>query len=132
MNDNGIEKNGRKIFGVFENHTDVHGQYHFSVSVLELLGCKIGEVWAGTQDEDDLISRFYEFYDDWSHDVLSKERYEALYAELDPSAILRRFSDTMNQALEEPYMAEAMLENYHLFERGIIWGVMSTVKNIIV
>ncbi len=132
MIDNGIENNGRKLFSVLEDQTDVHGQYHFSVSALELLGYKIGEVWAGTQDEDDLLSRFNEFYEDWSRDVLSKERYEALYAELDPSAIVNRFSDTLNQALEEPYMAEALLENYHLFEKGIIWGVMSTVENIIV
>jgi len=132
MNNNDIENNNFEVFDPFEHNPVIPEQYHFSVSVLELLGYKIGEKWAANQEEDDLLSRFQEFYDDWSDDSLSKERYERLYAELDPPSIVTRFSDTLNQALDDQYMAEAMLENYHLFEKGILWGVMTTVKNIII
>ena len=132
MNDNDIENNDLEMFDLFEDDHEVYGQYDFSVSALELLGYKLGEKWATHQDEDDLLFRFQEFYEEWSDDNLTTERYEMLYSELDPSSIVSRFLDTLNQTLDERYMAEAMLENYYVFEKGIISGVMSAVENIIV
>jgi hypothetical protein len=37
----------------------------------------------------------------------------------------------MNQALEDPKVAAAMLEDYYLFENGIVWGLMSVIRRII-
>ena len=120
----------RDLFDLFGEGPDVPEQYYFSVSAIESLGVRIGEVWASNHDEDDLLARFQEFFEDWIKDDLSKERYEMLHAELDPSSIVTAYSETLDQVLADPDMAEAMLENYHLFERGIIWGVMSIVKDI--
>jgi len=131
-NDNDIENNDFEKFEPFGNDQGIPIQYDFSVSILELLGYQIGERWAIEQDEDDLLFRFQPFFEDWMSNDLSTERYEKLYAELDPPLIITQFSDTLDQTLDEQYMAEAMLENYHLFEKGIIRGVMTTVKNIII
>ena len=54
-----------------------------------------------------------------------------LYEELDPASITAEMSDTMNQALDDPKVAEAMLGNYYLFENGIVWGLMSVIRRII-
>ena len=129
---NNTVNNDRDLFDIFKDGPDVPEQYYFSVSTLESLGFKIGEMWAGNQNEDDLLFCFQEFFEDWIKDDLSKERYELLYAELDPSSIVAAFSDTLNQLLDDPYMAEAMLENYLIFEKGIVRGVMSIVKDIII
>jgi hypothetical protein len=40
-------------------------------------------------------------------------------------------SDTLNRALVDPQVAEAMLENFYLFEKGMVWGIMSAMRNII-
>lgn len=99
--------------------------------VLVSLGYKIGQQWASNQKRNDLISRFEEFYYDWTNDRLTRQRYKMLYEELDPASVITEMSDTLNQALVDPYIAEAMLENYHLFEKGIVWGLMSVMRKII-
>ncbi|RZB36135.1 MAG: hypothetical protein SRB2_02486, partial [Desulfobacteraceae bacterium Eth-SRB2] len=75
--------------------------------------------------------RFEEFYNDWTNNHLTSQRYKMLYEELDPASIIAEMSDTLNQALVDPQVAAAMLEHFHLFEKGIVWGLMSTIKNII-
>ena len=50
---------------------------------------------------------------------------------MDPASIIAEKPDAMNQALEIPRVAEAMLENYPLFENGIVWGLMSVIRKII-
>ena len=54
-----------------------------------------------------------------------------LYEELDPASVIAEMSDMLNQALVDPHVAAAMLENFHLFENGIVWGLMSAIRNII-
>jgi len=103
----------------------------YPIPVLVSLGYKIGHQWASRQKEGDLISRFEEFYTDLIHDQLTKQRYNALYEELDPASIIEEMPDTMNKALEEPKIAKAILEDYHLFENGIVWGLMSVIRKII-
>ena len=103
----------------------------YPIPVLVSLGYKIGHQWASRQNADDLLSRFEEFYTDLIDDRLTKERYTMLYEELDPASIIAEKPDAMNQALEDPKVAEAMLENYHLFENGIVWGLMSVIRKII-
>jgi hypothetical protein len=103
----------------------------YPIPVLVSLGYKIGHQWASRQKEGDLISRFEEFYTDWVNDQLIKQRYNMLYEELDPASIIAEMPDMMNQALDDPKVAEAMLENYHLFENGIVWGLMSVIRRII-
>lgn len=99
--------------------------------VLVLLGYKIGQQWASNQKRDDLLSRFEEFYIDWTNDQLTDHRYKMLYEELTPASVIAEMSDTINQALVDPQVAAAMLENFHLFENGIVWGLMSAIRNII-
>ena len=99
--------------------------------VLVLLGYKIGQQWASNQKRDDLLSRFEEFYIDWTNDQLTNHRYKMLYEELAPASVIAEMSDTLNQALVDPQVAAAMLENFHLFENGIVWGLMSAIRNII-
>jgi hypothetical protein len=99
--------------------------------VLVLLGYKIGQQWANNQKRDDLLSRFEEFYKDWTNDQLTNQRYKMLYEELAPASVMAEMSDTLNQALVDPHVAAAMLENFHLFENGIVWGLMSAIKKII-
>ena len=36
--------------------------------------------------------------------------------ELDPASVIAEMSDMLNQALVDPHVAAAMLENFHLFE----------------
>ena len=50
---------------------------------------------------------------------------------MDPASIIAEKPDAMNQALEIPRVAEAMLENYPLFENGIVWGLMAVIRKII-
>lgn len=99
--------------------------------VLVLLGYKIGQQWASNQKRDDLLFRFEEFYKDWTNDQLTNQRYKMLYEELAPASVIAEMSDTLNQALVDPHVAAAMLENFHLFENGIVWGLMSAIKKII-
>ncbi len=99
--------------------------------VLVSFGYKIGQQWASNQKRGDLLSRFEEFYKDWTNDHLTNQRYKMLYEELDPASIIAEMSDTLNQALVDPHVAAAMLENFHLFENGIVWGLMSAIRNII-
>jgi hypothetical protein len=54
-----------------------------------------------------------------------------LYEELDPASIIAELSDMLDQALVDPQVAAAMLEHFHLFEKGIVWGLMSEIKNIL-
>ena len=103
----------------------------YPIPVLVSLGYKIGHQWASRQKEGDLLSRFEEFYTDWINDQLTKQRYNMLYEELNPASIIAEMPDTINQAVEDPKIAEAMLENYHLFENGIVWGLMSVIRRII-
>ena len=103
----------------------------YPLPVLVSLGHKIGQQWASNQKRDDLLSRFEEFYKDWTNDHLTSQRYKMLYEELDPASIIAEMSDTLNQALVDPHVAAAMLENFHLFENGIVWGLMSAIRNII-
>ena len=102
----------------------------YPLPVLVSLGYKIGQQWASNQKRGDLLSRFEEFYKDWTNDHLTNQRYKMLYEELDPASIIAEMSDTLNQALVDPHVAAAMLENFHLFENGIVWGLMSAIKNI--
>ena len=101
------------------------------LTVLVLLGYKIGLQWASNQKRDDLLSRFEDFYKDWINDRLTNQGYKMLYEEFAPASIIADMSDTLNQALVDPHVAEAMLENFHLFEKGIVWGLMSAIKEII-
>ena len=103
----------------------------YPLPVLVSLGYKIGKQWASNQKRGDLLSRFEEFYKDWTNDHLTNQRYKMLYEELDPASIIAEMSDTLNQALVDPHVAAAMLENFHLFENGIVWGLMSAIKKII-
>ena len=103
----------------------------YPIPVLVSLGYKIGHQWASRQNADDLLSRFEEFYTDLIDDRLTKERYNMLYEKLDSASIIAEKPDMMNQALEDPKVAEAMLENYHLFENGIVWGLMAVIRKII-
>jgi len=103
----------------------------YPIPVLVSLGYKVGHQWASRQKESDLLSRFEEFYTDLINDQLTKQRYNMLYEELDPASIIAEMPDTMNQALEDPKVAAAMLEDYYLFENGIVWGLMSVVRRII-
>ena len=101
------------------------------IPVLVSLGYKIGHQWASRQKQGDLLSRFEEFYTDLINDRLTKQRYNMLYEELDPASIIDEMPDTMNQALDDPKVAEAMLGNYYLFENGIVWGLMAVIRRII-
>ena len=101
------------------------------IPALVSLGYKIGHQWASRHKEGDLISRFEEFYTDLINDQLTKQKYNSLYEELDPASIIAEMPDTMNKALEEPKIATAILEDYHLFENGIVWGLMSVIRKII-
>jgi hypothetical protein len=103
----------------------------YPIPVLVSLGFKIGHQWASRQSWGDLLSRFEEFYTDWVNDQLTKDKYNLLYEELDPASIIAEMPDTINQALENPKVAEAMLEHYHLFENGIVWGLMSVIRKTI-
>jgi len=103
----------------------------YPIPLLVSLGYKIGHQWASRQKERDLLSRFEEFYKDWSNDQLTKQRYNMLYEELNPASIIAEMPDTINQAVDDPKVAEAILENYHLFENGIVWGLMSVIRKII-
>ena len=102
-----------------------------SIPALALLGYKIGHQWASHQNQGDLLSRFEKFYTDLVNDRLTKQRYNMLYEELDPASIIDEIPDTMNQALDDPKVAEAMLGNYDLFENGIVWGLMAVIRRII-
>jgi len=119
-----------KLLEVWEAKKDPKYR-EYPIPVLVSLGYKIGHHWASHQKEGDLLSRFEEFYTDWINDQLTKQRYNMLYEELDPASIIAEMSDTLYQALVDPQVAEAMLENYLLFENGIVWGLMSVIRKII-
>ncbi|MGD9106372.1 MAG: hypothetical protein PVJ87_06030 [Desulfobacterales bacterium] len=93
------------------------------------IGYKIGQQWASNQKREDLLSRFEEFYKDWANDQLTNQRYKILYQELAPASIIAEMSDMLSQALVDPHVAAAMLENFHLFENGIVWGLMSAIRD---
>ena len=93
-------------------------------------GYRIGQQWASQQKREDLLSRFETFYTDWTNDQLTKQRYNMLYQELDPASVMAEMSDMLNQALVDPHVAEAMLENFRLFENGIVWGLMAAIRDI--
>jgi hypothetical protein len=97
--------------------------------VIELIGYNIGRKWAGRQSKIDLRARFETYFEDWKNNNLSKEKYEFLHKELNPASILTAESDTLNQTLDDPEIAAAMLENYRLFEKGLIGGVMSVLQS---
>jgi hypothetical protein len=103
----------------------------YPLTVLVSLGFKIGQRWASTQKRDDLLSRFEAFYHHWANDQLTSQRYKLLYQELAPASIIAEMSVALNRELVDPHVAEAMLENFHLFENGIVWGLMSVMRNII-
>lgn len=126
MNEEQIEKLLKK-WGA--NKESNHKNY--PLPVLVALGYKIGQQWAGKQKRSDLLSRFEEFYNDWTNDQLTNQRYNLLYEELNPASVIAEMFDMLNQALVDPHIAEAMLENYHLFEKGIVWGLMSAIRKII-
>ena len=99
--------------------------------VLVSVGYRIGRQWASHQKRGDLLSRFETFYKDWTNNQLTKQRYNMLYQELDPASVIAEMSDMLNQALGDPHVAAAMLENFRLFENGIVWGLMSAIRDII-
>ena len=103
----------------------------YPTPVLVSLGFKIGHQWASRQKEADLLSRFEKFYSELVDNHLAKQSYNMLCEELDPASLIAEMPDTINQALKNPKVAEAMLENYHLFENGIIWGLMAVIRRII-
>jgi hypothetical protein len=103
----------------------------YPIPVLVALGYKIGHRWATHQKKDDLLSRFEEFYTDLINGQLTRQRYNTLYKELDPASIIAEMPDTMNEALDDPKVAEAMVENFHLCEKGVVWGLMSVIRKII-
>ncbi len=98
---------------------------------LVALGFRMGQQWAGQQKTGELIKRFEAFFRDWKRDHLSANRYSMLYEELSPPSIIRQLSGMLDQALSDVHVAEAMLEHYPLFEKGIVWGVMSVVEKAI-
>ena len=87
--------------------------------------------WAGNQQKDDLLFRFEAFYKDWTKDRLTHQKYNILYQELNPASIIAEMSDTLNRELVDLHVAEAMLENFYLFEKGMVWGLMSVMKKIV-
>ena len=99
--------------------------------VLVSLGYRIGQQWASHQKREALLSRFEAFYNDWTNNQLTKQRYNMLYQELNPASVMAEMSDMLNQTLVDPHVAEAMLENFRLFEKGIVWGLMSAIRDII-
>jgi hypothetical protein len=99
--------------------------------VLVSLGYRIGQQWASHQKREDLLSRFQAFYNDWTNDNLTSQRYNMLYQELDPASVMAEMSDILNQTLVDPHIAEAMLENFRLFEKGMVWGLMSAIRDLI-
>jgi hypothetical protein len=103
----------------------------YPIPILVSLGFKIGHQWASRQKEADLLSRFEKFYTEWVDNHLTRQIYNMLCEELDPASIVAEMPDLMNQVLEDPKVAEAMLDNYHLFENGIVWGLMSVIRRII-
>jgi hypothetical protein len=103
----------------------------YPIPVLVSLGYKIGHQWASRQGEGSLLARFEAFYTDLINDQLTKQRYKMLYEELDPGSIIAEMPDTLTPALEDPKIAAAMLEDYYLFENGIVWGLMSVIRRII-
>lgn len=103
----------------------------YPIPVLVALGYKIGRRWAINQNKGDLLSRFEEFYTDLINDRLTKQRYNTLYEELDPASIIAEMPDTISQAIDDPKVAEAMPENFHLCEKGVVWGLMSVIRKII-
>jgi hypothetical protein len=84
--------------------------------VLVSLGYRIGQQWASNQKRGDLLFRFEAFYTDWTKNQLTKQRYKMLYQELDPASVMAEMSDMLNQAL---------------VENGIVWGLMSAIRDII-
>jgi phage gp29-like protein len=100
-----------------------------TLPALVSIGYKIGQQWASNQKREDLLSRFEEFYKDWANDQLTNQRYKILYQELAPASIIAEMSDMLSQALVDPHVAAAMLENFHLFENGIVWGLMSAIRD---
>lgn len=109
---------------------ELHHKKH-PLPVLVSLGYRIGQQWASNQKKGDLLSRFEAFYTDWTNDQLTNQRYKKLYEELDPASVMAEMSDMLNKALADPHVAEAMLENFRLFEKGIVWGLMSAIRDII-
>jgi hypothetical protein len=99
------------------------------LTVLVSIGYTIGQQWASYQKRDALLSRFEEFYIDWTNDQLTGQRYNMLYQELDPASIIAERSDILNQAIADPHVAAAMLENFCMVENGIVWGLMSAIRN---
>ena len=68
----------------------------YPLPVLVSLGYKIGQQWASNQKKGDLLSRFEEFYNDWTNDKLSNQRYKMLYEELAPASIIAEMSATIS------------------------------------
>jgi hypothetical protein len=104
---------------------------NYPLAVLTALGYKTGHRWASHQEKGDLLSLFEEFYKDWTNNELTGERFKQLHEKLDPASIIAQTPDFINQAIDDPSVAEAMLENFHLFEKGIVWGLMSVIRKII-
>ena len=103
----------------------------YPIPVFVAIGYKIGRRWASNQKKGDLLARFEEFYTDLINYRLTKQRYNTLYEELDPASIIAEMPDIINQALDDPEVAEAIPENFHLCEKGVIWGLMSVIRKII-
>jgi hypothetical protein len=124
------EEQIEKLLEKWAANKELNSKKH-PLPVLVALGYKIGQQWASNQKSDDLLSRFEEFYKDWTNNQLTGQRYNMLYRELDPASIVAEMSDTLNRALVDPHVAAAMLENFCLFENGIVWGLMSAIRDII-
>jgi len=103
----------------------------YPLTVLVALGYMIGQQWANNQQRGDLLARFEQFYNDWANDKLTYQRYKMLHEELAPASIVNEMSGVLNRALVDPHIAAVMLENFHLFEKGIVWGLMSAIRNIV-
>jgi hypothetical protein len=124
------EEQIEKLLEKWAANKELNAKKH-PLPILVALGYKIGQQWANNQKSGDLLSRFEEFYKDWTNNQLTSQRYNMLYRELDPASIVAEMSDTLNRALVDPHIAAAMLENFHLFENGIVWGLMSAIRDII-
>jgi hypothetical protein len=88
----------------------------------ESKGYKIGYEWAKKQKQDDLLWNYKQYFDEWSEERISPERFEQLYLDVAPFTILEQMTEEKNQ--EEKLIHEAALE------AGVIWGVMAAIREL--
>jgi hypothetical protein len=89
-----------------------------------------GYKWATIQEDQDLIDKFGEYFEDWDNDNLSQEQLEYLY-ETYPTAILNEMGqlgggEDINGNSEKEIFADV----FSIY-KSVIWGVMGRVKEIL-